>query len=72
MLFFMAAAQNLRVATDETSNFMLCGILAGVVILALELNAIKGKLGPLTTVKGVIHMGFLLSIALWAIVEFTL
>ncbi len=72
MLFFMAAAQNLRVATDETSNYMLCGILAGVVILALALNAIKGKLGPMTTVKGVIHMGFVLSVVLYAIVEFTL
>jgi uncharacterized membrane protein len=72
MLFFMASANHLTIMTDETSNFMLCAILTGIVILALELNAIKGKMGPMTSVKGVIHCGFALAAVLYAIVEFTL
>lgn len=72
MLFFMAAAKNLTVMTNESSNFMLCGILCGIVILALQFNAIKGKTGPMTSVKGVIHCGFVLTIILYAIIEITL
>ena len=72
MLFFMAAAKNLTVFTNENSHFMLCAILIGVIILALELNAIKGKTGPMTSVKGVIHCGFALAVVMYAIVEFTL
>jgi len=72
MLFFMAASNHLTIMTDETSKFMLCAVLFGVIILALELNAIKGKLGPLTTVKGVVHMGFILTIVMYAIIEITL
>ncbi len=72
MLFFMAAAQNLRPMTDEDSNYLLCAILLGVVILALTINGIKGKLGPMASVKGVIHMGFVLTAVLYAIVEFCL
>ena len=40
-----------------------------LLILALEANAIKGKLGPLTTVKGVIHCGLGLLVVLYALVE---
>lgn len=72
MLFFMASANHLTIMTDETSNYMLCAILASIVIFALELNAIKGKTGPMTSVKGVIHCGFALAAVLYAIVEFTL
>ncbi len=72
MLFFMAAANHLTVMTDENSKFMLCAIILGVIILALELNAIKGKTGPITSIKGVIHMGFILTIVMYAVIEFTL
>lgn len=72
MLFFMASARNLTVMIGETPNFMLCAILSGIVILALQFNAMKGKTGPLTSVKGVIHCGFVLTIVLYAIVEVTL
>jgi hypothetical protein len=40
-----------------------------LLILALELNAIKGKLGPLTTVKGVIHCGLGLLVVLYGLIE---
>ena len=48
------------------------GILWGAILVivgALELNAIKGKLGPMTTVKGVVHMSFALTLVLYAVVE---
>lgn len=72
MLFFMAGARNLGIMTSENSNFGLA--LAGpLVILALiEINAIKGKMGPMTTIKGVIHLGFVLAIVNYLIVEFAL
>jgi hypothetical protein len=34
-------------------------------ILLLAINGIKGKTGPLTSVKGVIHMGLLLTLVLY-------
>jgi hypothetical protein len=37
--------------------------------MLLELNAIKGKTGPMTTVRGVIHMGFLLTLILYLAVD---
>jgi uncharacterized membrane protein len=72
MLFFMAAANHLTIATSETSKFMLCAIINGIIILALTFNGIKGKTGPMTTVKGVVHMGFLLALVLYGVIEFTL
>ena len=72
MLFFMAAANHLTISPDEAPNFMLCSILLGAIILGIELNAIKGKTGPITTIKGVIHMGFVLTIVMYAIIEYTL
>ncbi len=72
MLFFMAAANHLTIATSETSKFMLCAIINGIIILALTYNGIKGKTGPMTSVKGVVHMGFLLAIVLYGVIEFTL
>jgi hypothetical protein len=36
---------------------------------ALQFNAIKGKLGPLTTVKGVITTGFALTAVIYGLME---
>jgi uncharacterized membrane protein len=72
MLFFMAAANHLTITTTETSKFAVCAGIIGVIIAALEFNAIKGKTGPITSIKGVIHMGFVLTIVLYAVIEFTL
>jgi UDP-N-acetylmuramyl pentapeptide phosphotransferase/UDP-N-acetylglucosamine-1-phosphate transferase len=41
-----------------------------VMIGGLELNAIKGKVGPLATVKGVIHIGFVFGIAVALAISF--
>jgi uncharacterized membrane protein len=69
MLFFMGACRHLSLNIPE--NFS-AGLVMGVItliILMLELNAIKGKLGPLTTVKGVIHCGLGLLVVLYGLVE---
>jgi len=68
MLFFMAAASHLPLETTPEANrsMMWIGIL--VLIGALQVNAIKGKMGILTSVKGVIHAGFGLTAILYAVV----
>ena len=61
MIFFMLAANHLGYGVSETSSVTLYWILAAVIILALQLNALYGKMGPLTTIKGVITAGFVLT-----------
>ncbi|MGE0615278.1 MAG: urate hydroxylase PuuD [Bacteriovoracia bacterium] len=69
MLFCMGAASHLNMNVSADSNFgLLAGVLA-VIVGLIQLNAIKGKLGPMATVKGVIHMGFLLAIVLYVTME---
>ena len=41
----------------------------GFIFLALELNALKGKTGPMTTVKGVMTCGFCLTAVLYLTME---
>ncbi len=69
LLFFMGACRHLTLVIPE--NFSPVGVLAAVtvIILALEANAIKGKLGPLTTVRGVIHCALGLLVVLYAVIE---
>jgi uncharacterized membrane protein len=72
MLFFMGAASHLGISIGEGSNVgLLLGIYA-VLLGAIEFNALKGKTGPLTTVKGVIHCSLALAIAMYAIMEVVL
>jgi uncharacterized membrane protein len=69
LLFFMGACRHLSLNIPE--NFS-AGPVMGVttvLILALEFNAIKGKLGPMTTVKGVIHCGLGLLVVLYGLIE---
>ena len=40
-------------------------IFSTVLILLIEANAIKGKMGPMASVKGVIHCGVLLTVVLY-------
>jgi uncharacterized membrane protein len=69
LLFFMGASNHLGLNIPEGfSPGPVMGVTT-VIILALEANAIKGKLGPLTTVKGVIHCGLGLLLGLYFIVE---
>ena len=41
-----------------------------ILILAIEANAIKGKMGPMASVVGVVHLGVALAIALLLIVQY--
>lgn len=69
LLFFMGAASHLSVSVTETYNPMVLAGVLTVILGGIEFNALKGKTGPMTTVKGVIHLGFALAIVLWAVVE---
>ncbi len=66
MLFFMgSSAHYAHGGLNGNSNAL---IVALVVIAALELNAIFGKQGPMTTVRGVIISGLVLTAVLWGVV----
>ena len=67
MLFFMGAASHLNYSVTPETNL---GALAAVLFVlwaALEGNALKGKLGPMQTPKGVITCGFALTAAIYVI-----
>jgi uncharacterized membrane protein len=72
MLFFMGAAKHLPWQITESSNVGASFGLFGLVWLLCEGNAIKGKLGPITTVKGVITYGFVLTAVICVILSITL
>lgn len=68
LLFFMGAASHLPIGVTAESFTPL--ILAlGAIIGAIELNAIFGKTGPITSVKGVITCGFILTAVLYGVIE---
>jgi len=61
MLFFMGASAHLlegvgrmSLRSDESASLVAI-ILTLIIVALLEFNAIKGKTGPMTSVKGVIH-----------------
>ncbi|MGK2925766.1 MAG: urate hydroxylase PuuD [Lysobacterales bacterium] len=66
MLFFMASSVHLAQLATPVQNAGIASLLVvfGIIVL-LEINAIKGKTGPLTSVKGVIHMGVVLTLVLY-------
>ncbi len=45
-------------------------MIAALIIILLELNAIFGKIGPMQTVKGVIHMSLLLMVLIFGTIHF--
>lgn len=66
MLFFMASSVHLaQLAIPLGRASILSKIVVFGLILLLAINGIKGKTGPLTSVKGVIHMGLLLTLVLY-------
>lgn len=72
MLFFMLSANHLNYAIDETSNVGLYWVIVLVLIGALEANAIFGKTGPMTSIKGVITASFVLTAVLILINNFVI
>lgn len=71
MLFFMLAARNLPVSVSVEKIPTYAAIFA-ILLVGLEINALKGKQGPMTTVKGVITCGFVLSAVVYLLMELTL
>ena len=66
MLFFMASSVHLaQLASPVTHASVLSLLVVFGIIALLEINAIKGKTGPMTSVVGVIHMGLLLTLVLY-------
>ena len=61
-------ASSVHLAQLMTAS-MTAKIVSLAIVLALEVNAIIGKQGPMTSVKGVIHMGLLLTLVLYLVVD---
>ncbi|MEZ5558833.1 MAG: urate hydroxylase PuuD [Pseudomonadales bacterium] len=66
MLFFMGSSAHFAHGGLNGNSTAL--IVALVIIAALELNAIFGKQGPMTSVRGVIVSGLVLTGVLWGVV----
>jgi uncharacterized membrane protein len=69
LLFFMGAARHLGLSIPEGFSPTLVLSVVTAIILLLELNAVKGKMGPMATVKGVIHSGLGLLVVLYVLIE---
>lgn len=66
MLFFMASSVHLaQLGIPVTQAGILSLAVVFGIIALLEVNAIIGKTGPMTSVKGVIHMGVVLTLVLY-------
>jgi uncharacterized membrane protein len=72
LLFFMGAASHLAYAVNAQSNVTLYWILTFVTIGAIEANALFGKTGPITTIKGVIHCGLALTVLFYVYIAITM
>ena len=69
LLFFMGAASHLPLGIGPNANFMFLAVAMAVIIGALQFNALKGKMGPMTTVRGVIHCGVALTAVMYVAME---
>ena len=69
MVFFMSASTHLPIAMNPEAGLTTYWVVMLGLIGLLQLNALKGKTGPMTTVKGVIHMGFVLTILQYIFLE---
>jgi uncharacterized membrane protein len=67
MLFFMGSSAHY--AHGGIGGNTVALVVALLIVLALELNAIFGKQGPMTTVRGVIVSGLVLTAVLWGVVS---
>lgn len=70
MLFFMAAASHLPLILSPDKSLVPYWCTFAIVIGLIELNAIKGKMGPLQKLGMTVHFGILLTLALYFAMEF--
>ena len=66
MLFGMLGSKHLYIQDAGGAGFYACV----AIILLLEANALFGKTGPMTSVKGVIHCSIGLTAVMWALLAF--
>lgn len=66
MLFGMLGSKHLFIADAGGTGFYACIAL----IVLLEINAVVGKTGPMTSVKGVIHCSIALTAVIWGLLAF--
>ena len=66
MLFGMLASKHLPFGLSDGVGLWICLVL----ILALEANALFGKMGPMASVKGVIHCSIGLTAVIWALLAY--
>jgi uncharacterized membrane protein len=71
MLFFMGAASHLPIQINMEKAGLWYVILA-VIVGGLQINGMKGKLGPMASVKGVITCGFILTAVIYGLMEIVL
>lgn len=67
MLFFMGSSAHMPHGILGQEGTGADWIVALLIVAALEANAIFGKQGPMTTVRGVIVSGLVLTAVLWAV-----
>jgi uncharacterized membrane protein len=70
MLFFMSAASHLPLSLSPEKSLVPYWSVFGILVGAIELNAIKGKMGILQKLVHVVHGGIVLSILLYAAMAF--
>ena len=69
LLFFMGACRHLGLNIPEGFSPGLVMGVTTLLILAIQFNALKGKMGPMATVRGVVHCGVGLLVVLYTLVE---
>jgi uncharacterized membrane protein len=69
MLFFMGAASHLPFEVSPEVSLGLLALVFMLLFAAVEANALKGKMGYMATVKGVVHLGILFSALLYGLME---
>lgn len=67
MLLGMLGSKHLALPLGGASTGLYLAL--GFIVL-LEINALVGKQGPMTSVKGVIHMSALLTLVIWALLYY--
>ena len=71
MLFFMGAASHLPTQINPDYNGLMLSLVLFAIIGGVQFNAMKGKTDYLkiTSIKGVTHMGLILTAILYVVVE---
>ena len=70
MLFFMNAASHLPLVLSPEKSLVPYWCTYAIIVGLLQLNAMKGKMGPLQKLGMTVHFGLLLTLALYFAMEF--